>query len=356
MFPHHRERDQPIFSTRAHVFQIDPATKRNWIPASKHAVNVSFFYDANRSVYRIISVGGTKAIINCTVTPSMTFTKTSQKFGQWADSRANTVYGLGFATEQQLHQFSEKFKEVKDAARLARGKSQDKELVNTALTIAAPQYSQSPPVMCVNGPEDKLYRSQSADITLSSEKERIKKMLSEGSICDMNLEAELFGLQDSNSKLVAALHEANANVEQWKKQLAAYQEETERLREQVADLEAHGAQGPSDLLKDELTQSLEELEALLKAKDEEIHILQSKKAEYHEMEHARDEAIRRFREMEMRNAELERRIQNTEQNLSNSLEERDRMDTEIQRAIEILDIKIFDLNDLRQSLVKLLEK
>uniref|UniRef100_A0A8C2XL03 Homer scaffold protein 3a n=1 Tax=Cyclopterus lumpus TaxID=8103 RepID=A0A8C2XL03_CYCLU len=97
-------REQPIFSARAHVFQIDPATKRNWIPASKHAVTVSFFYDANRNVYRIISVGGTKAIINCTITPSMTFTKTSQKFGQWADSRANTVYGLGFATEQQLHQ------------------------------------------------------------------------------------------------------------------------------------------------------------------------------------------------------------------------------------------------------------
>ncbi|KAG7214595.1 hypothetical protein INR49_010486, partial [Caranx melampygus] len=256
--------------------------------------------------------------------------------------------------------FSEKFKEVKDAARLAREKSQDKELANTALSIAAPQdlsdELQSPPVMCVNGPEDKLFRSQSADITLSSEKERIKKMLSEGSICEMNLEAELFTLQDSNSKLVAALHEANANVEQWKKQLAAYQEETERLRDQVAELEAHGGHGPSDLLKDELTQSLEELEALLKAKDEEIHILQSKKAEYHEMEHDRDEAIHRLREMEMRNSDLERRIQNTEQNLSNSLEERDRMDNEIQRAIEILDIKIFDLNDLRQSLVKLIDK
>lgn len=36
----------------------------------------------------------------------------------------------------------------------------------------------------------------------------------------------------------------------------------------VADLEAHTGQGPSDLLKDELSQSLEELEALLKAKDE----------------------------------------------------------------------------------------
>ncbi|XP_052319443.1 homer protein homolog 3-like isoform X3 [Oncorhynchus keta] len=291
----------------------------------------------------------------------MTFTRTSQKFGQWADSRANTVYGLGFATEQQLHQFSERFKEVKEAARLAREKSQDKmELVNTALSIAAPQdlgdELQSPLVMCVNGPEDKMFRSQSADITLSSEKERIKKMLSEGSICEMNLEAELFTLQDSNSKLVSALHEANNNVQQWKKQLAAYQEETERLRDQVSDLEAHGGHGPSDMLKDELTRSLEELEALLKAKDEEIHILQNKKSEYHEMEQEREEAIHRLQEMEMRNLELERRVQNAEQNLAASLEERDRTESEVQRAIEILDIKLFDLNDLRQSLVKLIDK
>lgn len=63
-----------------------------------------------------------------------------------------------------------------------------------------------------------------------------------------------------------------------------------------------------------------------------------------------------LQETEMRNSELERRIQNSEQNLNNSLEDRDRMDSEIQRAIEILDIKIFDLNDLRQSLVKLIDK
>ncbi|KAL4656109.1 hypothetical protein GN956_G5585 [Arapaima gigas] len=378
MYPLHREREQPIFSTRAHVFQIDPTTKRNWIPASKHAVTVSFFYDANRNVYRIISVGGTKAIINSTVSPNMTFTKTSQKFGQWADSRANTVYGLGFSSEQQLHQFAERFKEIKEAARLAREKSQDKmDMTNPALGVAAPQVScvayllqdlsedlQSPP-MCINGPgEDKLFRSQSADITLSSEKERIKKMLSEGSICEMNLEAELFTLQDSNAKLIAALHEANANVEQWKKQLAAYQEETERLREQVAELESHGGgHGPSDLLKDELTQSLEELEALLKAKDEvlysvfqEIRILQSKKSNFQELEQERDEAIHRLQELEIRNVELERRVQNAEQTLASSLEDRDRTENEIQRFIEILDVKIFDLNDLRQSLVKLFDK
>ncbi|KAF4117868.1 hypothetical protein G5714_002421 [Onychostoma macrolepis] len=364
MYPLHREREQPIFSTRAHVFQIDPATKRNWIPASKHAVTVSFFYDANRHAYRIISVGGTKAIINSTVSANMTFTKTSQKFGQWADSRANTVYGLGFATEQQLHQFAERFKEVKEAARLAREKSQDKmELSAAALSIAAPQFSQdlsdelqSPPVMCVNGPEDKLFRSQSADITLSSEKERIKKMLSEGSICEMNLESELFTLQDSNAKLVAALHEANANVEQWKKQLVAYQEETDRLRDQVADLEAHGGQGPSDMLKDELTQSLEELENLLRAKDEEIRILQSKKSNFHELEREREEAIHRLQELEMRNVELERRVQNSEQTLASALEDRERAENEVQRVVQILDVKIFDLNDLRQSLVKLISK
>ena len=32
----------------------------------------------------------------------MTFTKTSQKFGQWSDARASTVYGLGFGSESDL--------------------------------------------------------------------------------------------------------------------------------------------------------------------------------------------------------------------------------------------------------------
>ncbi|XP_020335899.1 homer protein homolog 3 isoform X1 [Oncorhynchus kisutch] len=367
MYPSHREREQPIFSARAHVFQIDPATKRNWLPASKHAVTVSFFYDANRTVYRIISVGGTKAIINSTITPNMTFTKTSQKFGQWADSRANTVYGLGFATEQQLQQFSDQFKEVKEAARLAREKSQEKfELINPALNIAAPQISQelsedrhSPPLLTVNGPEDKLFRSKSADMEqLTSEKERIKKMLSEGSICEINLEAELFTLQHSNAKLVAALHEANTGVVEWKKQLAEYQEETERLRDQVAELEAQsGGPGPSGSeTRDELTQSLEELEALLKAKDEIIHNLHSRKSDIHELEKEREEAVQRLHDLETRNAELEQRVESAEQTLASTLEEREQGQSEVQRVVDVLEVKIYDLNDLRQSLAKLISK
>ena len=53
-------REQPIFSTKAHVFQIDPETKKNWLPASKVAVNVSYYYDSTRNTYRIISVDGSK--------------------------------------------------------------------------------------------------------------------------------------------------------------------------------------------------------------------------------------------------------------------------------------------------------
>lgn len=43
-----------------------------------------------------------QAVVNSTITPNMTFTKTSQKFGQWSDHRANTVYGLGFSSELEL--------------------------------------------------------------------------------------------------------------------------------------------------------------------------------------------------------------------------------------------------------------
>ncbi|MGH0163735.1 UNVERIFIED_CONTAM: hypothetical protein FKN15_045598 [Acipenser sinensis] len=177
------------------------------------------------------------------------------------------------------------------------------------------------------------------------------------SICELSWEAELFTLQDSNSKLVAALHEANANVEQWKKQLSAYQEETERLRDQVAELEAQGARHAAcDIGKDELNQSLEELEAVLKAKDEEIHHLQSKKCDYNEVEQEREEAVQRLQEVESRNAELERRVHALEQTLSNSLDERSRAENEVQRIIDILDVKIFDLTDLRQSLATLVHK
>ncbi|XP_056374155.1 homer protein homolog 3 isoform X3 [Hyla sarda] len=350
------KQEQPIFSTRAHVFQIDPVTKKNWIPASKHAATVSYFFDATRNVYRIISVGGTKAIINSTITPNMTFTKTSQKFGQWADSRANTVYGLGFASEQNLSQFAEKFQEVREAARLAREKSQDKtELTNPALNITAQQILPSP-IISANGPgDDKFFRSQSAEMELNTERERVKKMLSEGSVCEVQWEAEFFSLQDNNNKLVAALREANANVEKWKKQLAGYQEEAEKLRQRVTELETQSTTVSATEPENELSERLRDLETLLKNKEEEIHQLKGQRPDLTELENERDELVKKLQELEDRNQELEKELQKAEQSLKDTHLERDRVREEISRAGDELDIKICQLNELRLGLSQLLE-
>lgn len=119
------------------MFHIDPKTKRTWITASTKAVSVSFFYDSSRNLYRIISVEGSKAVINSTITPNMTFTQTSQKFGQWSDVRANTVYGLGFSSEAELAKFVEKFQEVKEATKNALAKTAaNGSSVNTPITSA----------------------------------------------------------------------------------------------------------------------------------------------------------------------------------------------------------------------------
>lgn len=128
--------EQPIFTCQAHVFHIDPKTKRTWITASTKAVSVSFFYDSSRNLYRIISVEGSKAVINSTITPLMSFTQTSQKFGQWSDVRANTVYGLGFSSEAELTKFVEKFQEVKEATKSALAKTANGSSAATPITSA----------------------------------------------------------------------------------------------------------------------------------------------------------------------------------------------------------------------------
>ncbi|XP_015295838.1 homer protein homolog 3 isoform X2 [Piliocolobus tephrosceles] len=318
-------REQPIFSTRAHVFQIDPATKRNWIPAGKHALTVSYFYDATRNVYRIISIGGAKAIINSTVTPNMTFTKTSQKFGQWADSRANTVYGLGFASEQHL-------------------------------TQVPPS-----PLVSANGPgEEKLFRSQSADAPGPTERERLKKMLSEGSVGEVQWEAEFFALQDSNNKLAGALREANAAAAQWRQQLEAQRAEAERLRQRVAELEAQAASEVTPASEKEgpgQGQSLEQLEALVQTKDQEIQTLKSQTGGPREAPEAaeREETQQKVQDLETRNAELEHQLRATERSLEEARAERERARAEVGRAAQLLDVRLFELSELREGLARLAE-
>ncbi|XP_073680760.1 homer protein homolog 1-like isoform X1 [Garra rufa] len=366
--------EQPIFSTRAHVFQIDPNTKKNWVPTSKHAVTVSYFYDSTRNVYRIISLDGSKAIINSTITPNMTFTKTSHKFGQWADSRANTVYGLGFSSEAHLSKFAEKFAEFKEAARLAKEKSQEKmELTSTP--------SQRKPVSCfprlkirtsvkesatgdlqspvtpesINGTDERVTPDAAFNAESRTEINAVPFPHSSTSITK-HWEAELAALKGNNAKLTAALLESTANVKQWKQQLAAYQDEAERLHKRVTELECVSGQTAGvKTQKTELNQTIEELEAELKAKEEELEKLKEEVEKANQLQTQKDSLTHKLQETELRNADLESQLADLELRLENSQLESESFRKSLRSLLELLDGKIFELTELRDSLAKLME-
>ncbi|GAA6219213.1 homer protein homolog 1 isoform X2 [Lates japonicus] len=352
--------EQPIFSTRAHVFQIDPNTKKNWVPTSKHAVTVSYFFDSTRNVYRIISLDGSKAIINSTITPNMTFTKTSQKFGQWADSRANTVYGLGFSSESHLVKFADKFAEFKEAARLAKEKSQEKmELTSTPSQESAPGDLQSPLTSeSINGTDDERVTPDTPQHTeaRAEPSQNALPFSHSSSSINKHWEAELAALKGNNAKLTAALLESTANVKQWKQQLAAYQEEAERLHKRVTELEC--VSGQTTVIKSqktELNQTIEELELALKAKEEELERLKAEVESANEFQSQKDSLTQKLQDTESRNQTLEAQLSDLEQRLESSQQEREAFRKSLRSLLELLDTKIFELTELRDTLAKLLE-
>ncbi|XP_077478566.1 homer protein homolog 1 isoform X2 [Stigmatopora argus] len=353
--------EQPIFSTRAHIFQIDPTTKKNWLATSKQAVTVSYFFDSTRNVYRIISLEGSKAIINSTITPNMTFTKTSQKFGQWADSRANTVYGLGFSSESQLSKFAEKFAEFKEAARLAKEKSHEKmELTSTPSQESTSGARQSPlPPDSVNGTEDEratVDRPQPPEPPRAEPPHNALTFSHSSSSIGKHLEAELAALKGNNAKLTAALLESTANVKQWKQQLAAYQEEAERLHKRVTELECVSGQSTAvKSEKTELNRTIEELEASLKAKEDELECLKAEMQSANQFQSQRDSLAQKLQVVERRNEALEAQLGELAQRVESQRRERELFRQSLRSLLQLLDGKIFELNELREALAKLLE-
>lgn len=63
-----------------------------------------------------------------------------------------------------------------------------------------------------------------------------------------------------------------------------------------------------------------------------------------------------LQDMERRNTELEDRVQSTEKTLASNREDQVHAEVEVRRIIDVLDIKIGDLNNLRESLAKLINK
>ncbi|XP_040434675.1 homer protein homolog 1-like isoform X3 [Falco naumanni] len=289
----------------------------------------------------------------------MTFTKTSQKFGQWADSRANTVYGLGFSSEHHLSKFAEKFQEFKEAARLAKEKSQEKmELKSTPSQESAGGDIQSPLTPeSINGTDDERVMPE---VTQNSEPraESTQNTLpfTHSSTISKHWEAELATLKGNNAKLTAALLESTANVKQWKQQLAAYQEEAERLHKRVTELECVSSQANAvHTHKTELNQTIQELESTLKKKEEEIERLRQEINSARELQAQRDSLTQKLQEVEIRNKDLEGQLSDLEQRLEKSQNEQEAFHNNLKTLLEILDGKIFELTELRDNLAKLIE-
>ncbi|KAJ7994582.1 hypothetical protein DPEC_G00250960 [Dallia pectoralis] len=348
--------EQPIFTTRAHVFQIDPTTKKNWVPASKQAVTVSYFYDSTRNSYRIISVDGSKVIINSTITPNMTFTKTSQKFGQWADSRANTVFGLGFASEQQLAKFAEKFQEVKEAAKLARDKSQEKmETLSNHSQESGRDTPSSTQASSINGTDDeKISHGGPETAALISENDRLKTAVEQSNTNARKWETELQTLRESNARLVDALSESSANLESWKKQLNNSKDESETLREKILELEAQCAETSVEKdMNSQLATRVQELQTELQDKEQELDNLR-KQAEIIPQLMAECESItEKLQAADVKNKDLEERIEGLQADIEDSNSKQGNMKGELKKFMDVLDGKIDELHEFRQGLSRL---
>ncbi|XP_018620628.1 homer protein homolog 2-like [Scleropages formosus] len=348
--------EQPIFTTRAHVFQIDPNTKKNWVPASKQAVTVSYFYDSTRNSYRVISVDGSKVVINSTITPNMTFTKTSQKFGQWADSRANTVFGLGFASEQQLTKFAEKFQEVKEAAKLARDRSQEKmETSSNHSQESGRETPSSNQASSINGTDDeKISHVGPVDPLLKSENDRLRLAVEEGNANAKKLETELQTLKDSNARLVEALQESTTNMEAWKQQLAESKEEGDQLRAKIAELEAQCKEADEEKERNaKLVAQVESLEADLQEKEQELTNLRKQAEIIPKLMEECESITEKLKIAEAKSKDLEDQMATLQAEVEESHKKQAQLKAELKNFTDILDGKLDELHEFRQGLSKL---
>jgi len=372
---------QPLYSTLAHVFQIDPDTKKSWLPVSKQAISVSFYYDSSKFIYKVLSVDGSKVLINSTITAGMTFTRTSQKFGQWSDAKNNTVYGLGFSSEADLSKFESKFKEMKGNVKTGTPPSTPKNPVhastlnnstNNSTTTTATNNSTvntsnntntnntnsnnvngsvksgsmksgSVKSMSTNSTgslEDDVlspgsHRSSSSatETQMKYENDRLKKALAQSSSNAKKWETEIQTLKNNNARLTAALQESSINVEKWKDQLNNYKEENMKLRKKLSS--ANNGEASSAQTR-ELEKSLLDTETKLKRKEEELNRLSL---------HSSEE-LHLLRE---KNAELNQRIQQYENDQKESAQVKNVAD-ERSRQTKHLETKLRQVNEIRTEM------
>lgn len=337
---------------------------------------------------------GSKAIINSTITPGMTFTKTSQKFGQWSDPRANTVYGLGFTSEADLAKFIEKFKEVKELTRQqvtqqnaqvnGNGSSEDghgtpgtpqqgRQFLHTrssslsAMQVGDGQGQGQESREPVNLRERRNSfntpgspQSNSADGQLKYENDRLKLALAQSSANAKKWEIELQTLKNNNARLTAALQESTANVEEWKKQLAAYKEESTRMKKKIVEMEKQ--QNSSEqvgALQGELSQLTERLERVQldnQDKQDEINQLNMRLNDMAVKETASSSLHGRIQTLEDENQSLALKVEDYHRQLQECRMSHDQDSNDLLNLQDQLGSKVTEMYEIHEQIISLIRK
>ena len=360
--------EQPIWTTRAQIFEIDRTTKTSWIPCTKQTVSISFYHDPNRQTFRIISVDGSKAILNSTITSNMVFTKTAQKFGQWSDPKAGTIYGVGFPTEDDLNKFAETFKEANGSIKSLENKPDS----NSSQTAAVQNGPSSKPIrsssMNSNGStgsanQDEVTSttngskalSSSMDAQLKYENDKLKLALAQSSANAKKWETELQNLRNNNARLTTALQESTSNVEEWKKQLLMYKEENSHLRTRVQELEfiqnesGKSVENVNQLTTDKI--SLEHkvavLEKSLEQQSQEIAGMTLQLSELQNLKLVNSDLADKVRELKAENERLQSASQEFSSRQKTMAEQEGKM-AEITKLFTKMNAQLIELNNTRE--------
>ncbi|NWI67588.1 HOME2 protein, partial [Todus mexicanus] len=260
-------------------------------------------------------------------------------------------------------QFAEKFQEVKEAAKLARDRSQEK--IETSSNHSQESGRETPSstrASSVNGTDDeKASHGGPAEAHLKSENDKLKIALAQSSCNVKKWETELQTLRESNARLSTALQESAASIEHWKKQFSARKEENDQLRSKIEELEEQCDEINKEKERNaQLSRRLQELETELQDK-ELVSILHT------EVKHFRvqqgevipqlmsecESVSEQLQAAEKKNKDLEEKVRTLRTEVEESKHRQTNLKTELKNFLDVLDGKIDELHDFRQGLSKL---
>uniref|UniRef100_A0A8C3HZ11 Homer scaffold protein 2 n=1 Tax=Chrysemys picta bellii TaxID=8478 RepID=A0A8C3HZ11_CHRPI len=254
------------------------------------------------------------------------------------------------------HGFAEKFQEVKEAAKLARDRSQEK--IETSSNHSQESGRETPSstrASSINGTDDeKASHGGSADAHLKSENDKLKIALAQSSSNVKKWETELQTLRESNARLTSALQESAASVEHWKKQFSECKEENDQLRNKIEELEEQCNEINKEKERNaQLNRRLQELESELQDKELELEDLRKQGEIIPQLMTECESVSQKLQAAEKKNRDLEEKVRTLRTDVEESKQRQNSLKTELKNFLDVLDGKIDELHDFRQGLSKL---